>query len=132
MEDEFHNTGLYNIGNRDVYPTVDPGLRLESGEADDDGKFQAPTLRNIVLTAPYMHDGSIATLPEVIDHYAAGGRSLHRGNYAGDGKANGRKSTLLTGFELSATEKADLLAFLDSLTDRAVLSDPRFSRPDGL
>ena len=79
-----------------------------------------------------MHDGSIVTLSEVIDHYAAGGRLVRHGSNAGDGRANSHKSTLLTGFELSAAEKEELLAFFDSLTDRALLSDPRFSRPPGL
>jgi cytochrome c peroxidase len=76
-----------------------------------------------------MHDGSIATLSEVIDHYAAGGRSIQSGPNAGIGKANSNKSPLLAGFELSTSEKDDLLSFLDSLTDYSMLDDPRFSRP---
>ncbi|MCZ6809616.1 MAG: di-heme enzyme, partial [Proteobacteria bacterium] len=81
------------------------------------------------LTAPYMHDGSIATLSEVIDHYAAGGRSIQNGPHAGIGKDNLNKSPLLAGFELGSSEKDDLLSFLGSLTDHSVLDDPRFSRP---
>jgi len=126
---EFHNTGLYNVGASNRYPETDPGLRRESGLYDDDGRFRAPGLRNIALTAPYMHDGSIATLSEVIDHYAAGGRSIQNGPHAGIGKDNLNKSPLLAGFELGPSEKDDLLSFLGSLTDHSVLDDPRFSEP---
>jgi cytochrome c peroxidase len=84
------------------------------------GKFKAPTLRNIALTAPYMHDGSIATLGEVVDHYARGGRA------GGDSRA---RSPLLTGFTLTGAEKRDLLEFLDSLTDATFVADPRFANP---
>ena len=122
-EAEFHNTGLYDVDNLNRYPASDPGLRIESGHADDDGKFRAPTLRNIAITAPYMHDGSIATLSEVIDHYAAGGRA------ALVGKDNLNKSPLLAGFELNDTERMDLISFLESLTDHAALTDPRLSDP---
>ena len=126
---EFHNTGLYNVGGHNRYPKADPGLRSESGQADDDGRFRAPSLRNIEVTAPYMHDGSISTLSGVIDHYGAGGRSIDEGQNAGVGSANSGKSPLLTGFELSAVDKNDLLSFLNSLTDPSVLGEPRFSRP---
>lgn len=93
------------------------------------GRFRAPTLRNIALTAPYMHDGSIATLDEVIDHYSAGGRTLATGPYAGVGSDNPFKSELVNGFDITAAERVDLIAFLNSLTDstftsRADLSDP--------
>ncbi len=123
-EAEFHNTGLYNVDSLDRYPASDSGLRIESGHADDDGRFRAPTLRNIAITAPYMHDGSIATLSEVIDHYAAGGRA----NLVG--KENLNKSPLLSGFELDDSERMDLISFLESLTDHAVLTDLRLSGPN--
>jgi cytochrome c peroxidase len=83
--------------------------------------FKAPTLRNVALTAPYMHDGSIATLDAVLDHYAAGGK--------GAGHNNPNKDPLIGGFELSAQNKTDLIEFLRSLTDDAVLHDPRFANP---
>ncbi len=123
----FHNTGLYNVGNQDRYPAADTGLREESGLLEDDGKFRAPSLRNIAITAPYMHDGSVVTLAEAIDHYAAGGRTLHTGPDAGIGRANVNKSALLMGFELSTAEKDDLLEFLASLTDFSLLHNPRFA-----
>lgn len=94
---EFHNNGL-----------------------KDAAKFKAPTLRNIAVTAPYMHDGSLATLDAVIDHYAAGGSSGHD---------NPLKDPLIGGFRLSAQDRQDLLAFLNTLTDDALLHDPRFANP---
>ena len=93
------------------------------------GKFKAPTLRNITLTAPYMHDGSLATLEDVLDHYAAGGRLIAEGTRSGDGRDNPFKSTLISGFELSEQEKEDVLAFLDSLTDPSIASNPSFLPP---
>jgi cytochrome c peroxidase len=90
-----------------------------TGVTEDRGQFKAPTLRNIALTAPYMHDGSIATLDAVLDHYAAGGRV----------QDNPAKDPLIGGFSLTAGERHDLIEFLRSLTDEAVLRDPRFSNP---
>jgi len=82
------------------------------------GRFRAPTLRNIALTAPYMHDGSIATLGEVIDHYASGGVQTPV------------KSPRLKGFAITNAETTDLLAFLNSLTDQEFLSNPAFAKPE--
>ena len=92
-------------------------------------QVKTPSLRNVALTAPYMHDGSIATLSEVIDHYARGGRLIASGPDAGDGALNVHKSPFITGFPLGAAAKADLLAFLDSLSDRDFTTDPRFADP---
>ncbi len=126
----FHNTGLYNLGPKGgLYPAGNPGLAEHTGRRRDHGRFRAPTLRNVALTAPYMHDGSIATLGEVVEHYAAGGRTIASGRYAGVGRDNPRKSPLVAGFELAGTDKSDLVAFLDSLTDEGFVSDPRFVDP---
>ncbi len=76
-------------------------LRVHQSAADV-GKFKAPTLRNIAVTAPYMHDGSIPTLEGVLDHYAAGGRKIVSGPYAGNGHDNPNKDPLIGGFTLSA------------------------------
>ena len=95
----------------------------------DVGRFKAPTLRNIAVTAPYMHDGSLATLDEVLDHYAAGGRTVTDGPHRGVGRDNPNKSPGLRGFTLSDRKRQDLLAFLASLTDEALLGDPRFANP---
>jgi cytochrome c peroxidase len=125
----FHNTGLYNLDGQGAYPPGNTGIHEITHKADDMGKFKAPTLRNIELTAPYMHDGSIATLDEVLDHYAAGGRTIPSGPYAGVGSANPYKSGFLHGFTLTTDERADVLAFLRALTDRELLTDPRFAPP---
>ena len=120
---KFHNTGLYDVDGSGAYPAGNQGLIEHTGKPEDMGRFKAPTLRNVEVTAPYMHDGSIATLEEVIDFYADGGR--------GAGKSNPHKDPLITGFEISREEKADLAAFLRSLTDRSVLENPRFAAPEG-
>jgi cytochrome c peroxidase len=129
FEPEFHNTGLYALDGAGSFPEPNTGVFSVSMKAEDMGRFKAPTLRNIAVTAPYMHDGSIATLSEVLDHYAAGGRTIEDGPYAGDGSRNPRKSPLILGFPLDAQQRADLIAFLESLTDEALLTDPRFSDP---
>lgn len=124
-----HNTGLYNVDGMGAYPLRDQGLIEHTFQFYDMGLFRAPTLRNIALTAPYMHDGSIADLDGVIDHYAAAGRTLTEGPDAGVGSANPLKSSLVRGFELSPAERAALKAFLNSLTDERTLADPRFADP---
>ena len=125
----FHNTGLYNIDGNGSYPSDNTGLYEITGRSSDMGKFRAPTLRNIAVTGPYMHDGSAATLAEVIRSYEAGGRYITEGPYAGDGRANPLKSGFVAGFTLSDGEREDLIHFLESLTDATFLADPRFSNP---
>ena len=125
----YHNNGLYNIGGEGGYPPDNTGLHDMTGLPSDMGRFKAPSLRNVAITAPYMHDGSAATLDDVIDHYARGGRQVTDGPYAGDGRHNPYKSTFVKGFEISETERGDLIEFLESLTDRRVLTDERWSNP---
>jgi cytochrome c peroxidase len=125
----FHNTGLYNVDGRGGYPASDTGLFEITGDRRDMGRFRAPTLRNIAVTAPYFHDGSAATLDEVLDHYAAGGRTIAEGENAGVGSESPLRSLFVSGFTLTAEERADVLAFLESLTDETFLSDPRFADP---
>jgi cytochrome c peroxidase len=136
----FHNNGLYSIGCFDpvadkaacdagAFPPDNPGLAEFTLLPADIGRFRAPTLRNIALTAPYMHDGSIATLDEMIDHYARGGTLTAVGPNAGDGALNSNKSSFINGFVITPQERVDLLAFFDSLTDwdflcRDSLNDP--------
>ena len=110
----FHNTGLYNIDNKGGYPVHDQGLIEVTLQPHDMGKFRAPTLRNVEVSAPYMHDGSLATLEEVIEFYAAGGRT--------QGLNSSLKSPFLTGFELRQGQKQDLVTFLQSLTDHQFLT----------
>lgn len=125
----FHNTGLYNLDGKGAYPANNRGIAEITGRPEDMGRFRAPSLRNVALTAPYMHDGSIATLDEVIDHYAAGGRAIKSGPNAGVGKDNPFKSSFVPGFSLTGEERADLISFLNSLTDKSFLTDPRFANP---
>ncbi len=111
-EAPFHRVGLAEA----AYLPPNRGVAEISGRPEDEGRFKAPTLRNIALTAPYMHDGSIATLEEVVEHFAAGGA----------GEAG---QPALAGFELTDGQRADLLAFLRSLTDEDFVTDARFSNP---
>ena len=129
QEIAFHNTGLYNIDGKGAYPANNTGVYEITSKPTDMGRFKAPTLRNIALTAPYMHDGSIATLEEVIDHYQAGGRTIKTGEFAGIGSTNPFKSEFISGFKLSESEKQDLIAFLQSLTDESFTKNPAFSNP---
>jgi cytochrome c peroxidase len=129
VELAFANIGLYNLDAEGAYPPGNQGLWEFTGAPGDKGKFRAPSLRNVAVTAPYMHDGSIATLEDVIRHYESAGRNIESGPYAGDGRENPNKSGFLIGFTLTDEERADLLAFLESLTDESFLTDPRFSNP---
>ena len=63
----YHNNGLYNLDGKGAYPHENTGLFALTGKPRDMGRFKAPTLRNIAVTSPYMHDGSVATLEEVLD-----------------------------------------------------------------
>lgn len=126
----YHNTGLYNLNGAGAYPPSNTGLMSVTADPADMGRFRTPTLRNIATTAPYMHDGSIATLDDVVQFYAAGGRLIPQGALnAGDGRANPLKDPRLSGFSITAVERADLVAFLEALTDQQFLEDPRHSNP---
>lgn len=117
----FHNTGLYNTDGKGSYPDSDLGLIEHTFNKKDMGRFRAPTLRNIAFTGPYMHDGSIATLDDVISFYAAGGR--------GEGVNNPFKSQFVKGFKLNKEEREDLLAFLSSLSDESFVTNPAYHAP---
>lgn len=129
--DSFYaNIGLYNIGNTSSYPSGDPGLKKITGKNTDDGKFKIPGLRNVALTTPYTHDGSVNSLDEMINIYAAGGRNIYlHGPADGDGRTNANKSKLITGFLITNEEKKQLIDFLYALTDSSVLSNPSFQNP---
>ena len=125
----FQNNGLYNVDGAGGYPLGNRGVYEITANGNDMGRFRPPTLRNIALTAPYMHDGSIATLEEVIRHYARGGRVIETGADQGDGRISPLKSPLVPGFEIRDQELADLAAFLTSLTDETFVTNPKFSNP---
>ena len=95
---KIENNGLYEV-------FEDSGKYRLTHLQDDIGKFKVPSLRNIELTAPYMHNGSISTLEEVIEHYASGGKNHFN------------KSELISGFNITDEEKDNLISFLKSLTD---------------
>lgn len=100
----------------------DPGRQAIADDGDF-GAFKVPTLRNIALTAPYMHDGSMATLEEVVDFYADGGGNAH-------GAEN--VDIFVQGFELTDQERADLVAFMIALTDDSQLPEVPSEVPSGL
>ncbi len=128
-EIEFHNNGLYNLDGNGLYPSPNFGLFEFTQRPEDMGRFKAPTLRNIELTAPYMHDGSVATLDEVLDHYSRGGRLIAEGPNAGDGRTNPNKSEFVIGFELTARERQAVIDYLKALTDHDFVANPAFSDP---
>ena len=121
----FHNTGLYNLDGNGAYPPDNPGIREVTGDPDDEGKFRTPTLRNVAVSGPYMHDGSISTLEDVIrNHYAVKGFAVHAG-----AAPSPLRDQFIEGFDISPAELDDLVAFLKSLTDTHFLTDARFSDP---
>jgi cytochrome c peroxidase len=128
-EIDFANNGLYNVGGTGAYPTGNTGIHAVTGIASDMGRFKAPTLRNVALTAPYMHDGSIADLDGVLDHYARGGRLVASGPNAGDGSLSPFKNSFVKGFTLTPTQRADLIAFLQSLTDSKFITNSAYANP---
>lgn len=129
VEIPFHNTGLYNIDGKGGYPAPNRGVFESTGRNEDMGAFRAPSLRNVAVTGPYMHDGSVATLAEVVGLYADGGRWIESGRLAGDGRGNPHRSDLIGAISLSDEDRADLVAFLNTLTDECLLHSPRFADP---
>jgi len=125
----FFNNGLYNIGGDGSYPLGNQGLYELTGDIFDKGMFRPQSLRNVALTAPYMHDGSIATLREVVQHYVNGGRLIESGPYAGDGRRNPFKSGLVRSFAATDDEIDAVVAFLESLSDFTLISNPDLSDP---
>lgn len=111
-DNDFHNNGL------DTNFT-DLGLGSVTGDPNDNGKFKSPSLRNLVFTAPYMHDGRFETLDEVIDHYSEG---LQRSATIDPLM----KQIDQGGVNLSQTDKADLKAFLLTLSDYEFINNTNF------
>lgn len=103
----FENNGLYEQYN-------DPGRYRLTEDSIDLARFKIPTLRNVAVSAPYMHDGSISSLEAVVEHYNSGGKS------------HPHKSPLVRPLGLSPGERADLVAFLKCLTDATFINNPNF------
>ncbi len=95
----------------------DPGRMRITALREDSAKFKVPSLRNIELTAPYLHDGSLSSLDEALERYAQPAVSENL------------DALLVNGIQLSKTEKEQLLTFLKTLTDFTFISDERFSKP---
>lgn len=98
-DQSYRNIGLYE-------EYLDPGRKRVTGDPHDIGKFKVPTLRNIAITAPYMHDGSMQTLDEVVNHFDAGGHD------------HPLKDESIKALNLTLQEKGQLIAFLEALTDK--------------
>ncbi len=103
-DEDFHNIGVGLEDPEDL--NTDWGRSKITQDESDQGAFKTPTLRNVALTAPYMHDGSLSTLPEVIAWYVRGGHP------------NPQLSELIEPLEITESEQDDLVAFLESLTGR--------------
>jgi cytochrome c peroxidase len=103
----FENNGLYVF-------YYDNGRERFTLDTSDNGRFKVPSLRNVALTAPYMHDGSISSLEQVMEHYSTGGKS------------HPNKSQLIKNISLSQDEKAALIAFLHTLTDYNFINNKNF------
>ena len=114
-DNKFHNNGLDS-------EITDLGLGRVTGDPSDDGKFKSPSLRNLIFTAPYMHDGRFSTLEDVINHYSEGLQNSTTIDPLMKKVAQG-------GVQLSFQEKANLKAFLLTLTDEDFISNPKFSNP---
>ena len=121
----FHNTGLYDVDGDGGYPVPNVGLVEFTGAPEDRGRFRVPTLRNVEVTGPYMHDGSLETLEDVVRHYVRGGTE----RVSGDGADNPYKDSLIRALDLDDRDVHDLVAFLESLTDHHFLNNPQLANP---
>lgn len=125
--DFYFNTGLYNINGS--YPANDRGFFDKTGNVADNGKIRVPTLRNLAFTAPYFHDGSAATLEDVLKVYMEGGRNITTGINKGDGRSNPHKNFLIKGFTLNLQEQKDVISFLFALSDSSIINNPAYANP---
>ena len=113
----FTNLQFMNFGLDSTF--TDPGRAGITGAASDSGTFKVPSLRNIALSSPYMHDGRFATLADVLEHYSTG--IVHSSTLS---------PFLNTIAPLTSMEKQDLILFLNTLTDSTFITDARFKNPN--
>ena len=122
---EIHSVSLMSSANNGLdHEYADKGRGAITNFEGDMGVFKIPFLRNVALTGPYMHDGRFETLEEVINHYSEGIKdhpNLHE--VLKDGMGNPRK------LAYTDREKADIIAYLNTLTDYKIIKDERFSDP---
>lgn len=117
----FHNSGLED-SDTSFFGFKDLGRGGVTKDSIDNGKFKTPTLRNIAMTGPYMHDGSLQTLKDVIDFYSDSvkwsptldPKMIHAGNIR---------------LRLTSSEKADLLAFMNTMSEKDISVNPKYSNP---
>lgn len=114
-DNTFRNTGLPADSN-----LHDSGVAAINGDMKDYMKFKVPSLRNVEMTFPYMHDGRFRTLKQVMDHYT---KKFTRESHA--------DPILVKGIQLTELDKSDIIAFLKTLTDQTYLHDRRFADPSG-
>jgi cytochrome c peroxidase len=126
---EYLNIGMYNIDGQGGLPEEETGLHASTGDPADMGRFRVPSLRGVAETGPWGHDGSFPSLGDIIGAYARGGRLLVGGPYPGDGALSPLKDPRITGFDLTETEKAQLIAFLEALTDEEANARPFLQTP---
>jgi cytochrome c peroxidase len=113
----FIMTEPVNTGLDEDTRQADGGVGDISLKPNQLGQFKSPSLRNVEVTAPYMHDGRFSTLPAVLDHYSSGGKN------------HPNKDVRVQPLHFTDSEKAALIAFLKTLTDEQFLTDPKFSDP---
>jgi cytochrome c peroxidase len=116
----FRNNGLTDASVYTDFP--DAGRGMVTGDTLDYGKFKTPSLRNIALTAPYMHDGRFATLDEVLEFYSTG---VHATPFTDPFM----QKAFQGGVQLTEDEKEDLKAFLHTLTDTSFANNPAWKNP---
>ncbi|MCE7038767.1 cytochrome-c peroxidase [Dyadobacter sp. CY312] len=115
----FHNNGIDSTFS-------DPGRKNFTGDSADNGRFRVPTLRNIALTAPYMHDGRFRTLEQVLDHYSDHVQESETLSTFLKGVSNEKNGSHLS---LTGEEKVSIISFLHMLTDTTFINNPEFSNP---
>ena len=115
-DEQFHNNGLDTV-------FTDLGRGGVTNDPADLAKFKTPTLRNIMVTAPYMHDGRFATIDQVLDHYNDGGHP----SATVDPFMKFTSPDMTLG--LDPTKRIQIKAFLNSLTDEEFLTNPNFQDP---
>lgn len=128
-QEYFFNTGMYNLEGRNNYPVYDMGLYDLTKQPKDIGKFRVPTLRNLAFTGPYLHDGSEASLLNILRFYQRGGRLINEGINKGDGKNNIHKSSRINGYSITEKQQMYLLQFLYSLSDSSFITNKNYQNP---
>lgn len=118
-DNRYLNNGIDSVGTLEDF--IDKGYGVTTGNVNDNGRFRVPTLRNVMLTAPYMHDGRFKTIDEVMDHYISGG------HYATN--VDPIMNQLRAQKKISKIQRNQVIAFLKTLTDTALINNPAYKNP---